>query len=388
MRRKFIKVRRHTYYPFSLRVRRFFLNFKDKMTRMPKTKRLTMTGSVCGAVVVVVLLFSFGVFGNMPAFNSNTNAANADDTLLANDASAMAEAAPTPAPTPEPTPEPTPDPTLKEGMEGPEIQTLQQRLMDLGYLDIDETTQYYGPATAGAIAFFQRQHGIEQDGVCGPKTLAIIYTDDAKPYTLLEGTEGDDVTVLQERLQELGYISSVTGYYGTETIDAVKRFQERNGLGVDGKTGEMTLGLIYSADAKPTAEMAAAIQRKGNIDKFISVAEEQLGEPYIWGASGPDSFDCSGLVTYCLRQAGSSTGRLNAAGFSQNSSWEKISFDDLQRGDLIFYSNNAGTRVGHVGIVVGDGMMIDASSSNGKVVHRSYDTSYWRNHFVCGRRPW
>lgn len=388
MRRKFIKVRRHTYYPFSLRVRRFFLNFKDKMTRMPKTKRLTMTGSVCGAVVVVVLLFSFGVFGNMPAFNSNTNAANADDTLLANDASAMAETAPTPAPTPEPTPEPTPDPTLKEGMEGPEIQTLQQRLMDLGYLDIDETTQYYGPATAGAIAFFQRQHGIEQDGVCGPKTLAIIYTDDAKPYTLLEGTEGDDVTVLQERLQELGYISSVTGYYGTETIDAVKRFQERNGLGVDGKTGEMTLGLIYSADAKPTAEMAAAIQRKGNIDKFISVAEEQLGEPYIWGASGPDSFDCSGLVTYCLRQAGSSTGRLNAAGFSQNSSWEKISFDDLQRGDLIFYSNNAGTRVGHVGIVVGDGMMIDASSSNGKVVHRSYDTSYWRNHFVCGRRPW
>ncbi len=388
MRRKFIKVRRHTYYPFSLRVRRFFLNFKDKMTRMPKTKRLTMTGSVCGAVVVVVLLFSFGVFGNLPAFNSNTNAANADDTLLANDASAMAEAAPTPAPTPEPTPEPTPDPTLKEGMEGPEIQTLQQRLMDLGYLDIDETTQYYGPATAGAIAFFQRQHGIEQDGVCGPKTLAIIYTDDAKPYTLLEGTEGDDVTVLQERLQELGYISSVTGYYGTETIDAVKRFQERNGLGVDGKTGEMTLGLIYSADAKPTAEMAAAIQRKGNIDKFISVAEEQLGEPYIWGASGPDSFDCSGLVTYCLRQAGSSTGRLNAAGFSQNSSWEKISFDDLQRGDLIFYSNNAGTRVGHVGIVVGDGMMIDASSSNGKVVHRSYDTSYWRNHFVCGRRPW
>lgn len=347
-----------------------------------------MTGSVCGAVVVVVLLFSFGVFGNLPAFNSNTNAANADDTLLANDASAMAEAAPTPAPTPEPTPEPTPDPTLKEGMEGPEIQTLQQRLMDLGYLDIDETTQYYGPATAGAIAFFQRQHGIEQDGVCGPKTLAIIYTDDAKPYTLLEGTEGDDVTVLQERLQELGYISSVTGYYGTETIDAVKRFQERNGLGVDGKTGEMTLGLIYSADAKPTAEMAAAIQRKGNIDKFISVAEEQLGEPYIWGASGPDSFDCSGLVTYCLRQAGSSTGRLNAAGFSQNSSWEKISFDDLQRGDLIFYSNNAGTRVGHVGIVVGDGMMIDASSSNGKVVHRSYDTSYWRNHFVCGRRPW
>lgn len=387
VRRKFIKVRRHTYYPFSLRVKRFFLNIKDKMSRMSKTKRWTMTGSVCGVAVVVVLLFAFGVFGNVPFFSSNTSAANADNTLPADEPlTAVAELAP--SPTPQPTPEPTPDPTLKEGMEGPEIQTLQQRLMDLGYLDIDETTQYYGPATAGAISFFQRQHGLEQDGVCGPQTLAVIYTDEAKPYTLLEGTSGDDVDLLQERLQELGYLGKATGYYGTETVDAVKRFQERNDLGVDGKTGEMTLALIYSADAKATPEKEAEIQRKGNIDTFISVAEEQLGCPYIWGASGPNSFDCSGLVTYCLRQAGSSTGRLNAAGFSQNSAWEKISFDNLQRGDLIFYSNNAGTRVGHVGIVVGDGMMIDASSSNGKVVHRSYDTSYWRNHFVCGRRPW
>ena len=97
------------------------------------------------------------------------------------------------SPTPQPTPEPTPDPTLKEGMEGPEIQTLLQRLMDLGYLDIDETTQYYGSGNGGGNQLFQRQHGLEQDGVCGPQTLAVIYTDEAKPYTLLEGTSGDDV---------------------------------------------------------------------------------------------------------------------------------------------------------------------------------------------------
>ena len=136
VRRKFIKVRRHTYYPFSLRVKRFFLNIKDKMSRMSKTKRWTMTGSVCGVAVVVVLLFAFGVFGNVPFFSSNTSAANADNTLPA-DEPLTAVAEPAPSPTPQPTPEPTPDPTLKEGMEGPEIQTLQQRLMDLGYLDID-----------------------------------------------------------------------------------------------------------------------------------------------------------------------------------------------------------------------------------------------------------
>ncbi|MEG2189054.1 MAG: NlpC/P60 family protein [Christensenella sp.] len=54
----------------------------------------------------------------------------------------------------------------------------------------------------------------------------------------------------------------------------------------------------------------------------------------------------------------------------------------------MFYTNNGGNRVGHTGIVIGDGLMIDASSSNGKVVRRAYDDAYWRNHFVCGRRPW
>ena len=390
MRKKFgiSKRRRRTYYPFSLRMKRFFLNIKDKFTRMPKARKWTMTGSACGAAVIVVLLFAFGVFGNVPFLNVNANAADADNTVAANEPAAAASIEP--ISTPEPTPSPTPDPTLKEGMDGPEIQTLQQRLMDLGYLDIDETTQHYGPATATAVSFFQRQHGLDQDGVCGPKTLAVVYSDEAKPYTLLQDTRGEDVDLLQQRLGELGYLPSnkATGYYGTETIEAVKKFQDRNGLGVDGKTGEMTLGVIYSADAKASPEMEAAIQRKGSIDKFISVAADQMGKPYVWGASGPNSFDCSGLVTYALRQAGTSTGRLNAAGFSQNSAWEKISFDNLQRGDLIFYYNNSKTRVGHVGIVIGDGMMIDASSSNGKVVNRTYDSSYWRSHFVCGRRPW
>ena len=116
-------------------------------------------------------------------------------------------------------------------------------------------------------------------------------------------------------MQELDYIGSVTGYYGTETIDAVKAFQTRNDLGVDGKTGEMTLDCIYSSDVKPTAEMEVAGTAQRSIDSFISVAEEQLGKPYVWGRPVQIPLDCSGLVTYCLRQAGSSTGGSMPQGF-------------------------------------------------------------------------
>jgi len=61
--------------------------------------------------------------------------------------------------------------------------------------------------------------------------------------------------------------------------------------------------------------------------------------------------------------------------------------DNLQIGDILFFSTN-GKKVGHTGIYIGNGEMIDASSSNGKVVRRSCTTTFWQNHFVVARRPW
>lgn len=349
-------------------------------------RRAAGIAAVCGAAALTVFL----CWGPAQIVGTFAEAALGDQSVPA----ATEAPTSTPVPTailaaPADLPTPTPDPTLTEGMESEEVNRLQERLMSLGYLDIDESTQYYGPATAYAVAMFQRQHGLVQDGVCGPNTLEIIYTDAARPYTLLQGTQGNDVDMLQSRLMELGYLDKATGYYGTETVDAVMRFQARNGTTVDGKTGAITLDLIYSADALPTEELMRQVQRQGTIDSFMACARAQLGKPYVWGAAGPSSFDCSGLVTYALRQAGSSTGRLNAAGFSQNDNWPKITrMDDMEPGDLIFYYNKGRSRVGHVGIYVGNGMMVDASSSNGKIVERSCRTTYWEGHFVCARRPW
>lgn len=342
--------------------------------------RIAVAAGCAGAAAVFAVLLGPG----------NLLKADLARAAFANQTPTAAPAEESPAaPTPAPTPVPTPDPTLTEGMHSEKVTQLQERLMSLGYLDIDEATDYYGPATAYAVSMFQRQHNLTQDGVAGPQTLEIIYTEAARPYTLLEGTSGNDVDMLQSRLMELGYLGKATGYYGTETVEAVKAFQTRNGIGVDGKTGQITLDRIYSTDAQPTEELMRQTARQGTIDSFLASARAQLGRPYVWGAAGPNSFDCSGLVTYALRQAGSTTGRLNAQGFSQNGSWPKItSMAEMEPGDLIFYYNARRTKVGHVGIYIGNGMMIDASSSNGKVVERSCFTDYWQSHFVCARRPW
>ncbi len=361
-----------------------------KLKRLPLHTKIAagVVAALCAALVVAaVALFSPAPQSVNPA--ADIPAILLDDPLYTGPSVLQFDAEPTPMPTPDAPAEPTPDPTLKKGMEGEEVQRLQERLMELNYLDIDESTQYFGSATRDALTRFQRQHDLLQDGVAGPMTLEILYSADAKKYVLLEGTRGTDVDMFQAQLVDLGYLKHSTGYYGTETVAAVKAFQERNKLTVDGKAGEQTLEMIYSDSAKPSEDKAREERRKANISTMIATAQKMIGRPYVLGATGPKSFDCSGLVYYCLKQAGSNRTRLNAQGYSNVSDWTKItSMSKLQKGDLLFFWNSGKTKVGHVGIYIGGGMMIDASSSNDRVMKRSCTTAYWKKMFVCARRPW
>ncbi len=380
------KFKRYKPKSFGGRMHNKFVRFGVNWLRLNKSKKTVIIASIGGALLVVALVITFNFSGTPFKLGLPTSAMEGEQKLGEDAIAPLPTPTPTPQPTPDPTPTPTPDPTLKYGMENEEIPKLQARLMDLGYMDIDEPTKKFGPATEGAVMYFQRQHKLAEDGICGPKTLELIYSEEAKPYTLMEGTRGGDVDMLQSRLSELGYLSKSTGYYGTETVEAIKLFQKQNEIGVDGKTGQVTLSLMYSADAKPSPQAVISAARKGSIEEFIASAQKQVGKPYVWGAAGPKSFDCSGLITYCLREAGSSTGRLNARGFSKNSKWEEVSWDNLQRGDLMFF--RARGTIGHVGIYIGNGEIIDASSANGKVVRRSSTSNWMRNNFINARRPW
>ena len=319
---------------------------------------------------------------------------------------AMTTAVPSPEATAEPTP--TPEPAelswVKRGQEGDEVEELQKRLMKLGYLDIDEPTSKFGAATQTAVKLFQRQHGLQQDGIVGEETKTILFSSEAQHYVMREGEEGDDILAFQHQLKDLGYLSSkqITGYFGTDTVEAVKYFQRRNHLKEDGKAGEKTIEVINSPDARVTyvreqeiikeKKKAAAKARKssaeGRIDTMISVALKQVGKRYSLGKNGPDLFDCSGLAYYCLQAVNVYCRRLSAAGFSQMTSWTKInSMGSIKKGDLLFYKSDDSSSVGHVAIYIGGGMMVDASSSNGKVMKRSCTGTWCRRNFVFARRP-
>ena len=158
--------------------------------------------------------------------------------------------APTPTPRPSATPVPTPTPVmLVKGTTGAQVIAVQERLMELGYMDYDEPTEYYGSITKGAVEVFQRRHGLTVDGAIGEETYDRLMREDALPYMVTVGDEGTDVEELQKRLVELDYMKKATGYFGDETAAAVKEFQERNDLDVDGMIGMQTREMLYSEEA-------------------------------------------------------------------------------------------------------------------------------------------
>ena len=125
-----------------------------------------------------------------------------------------------------------------------------------------------------------------------------------------------------------------------------------------------------------------------NDEKFatlITEAEKYLGYPYVWGGSNPDtSFDCSGFVSYVLTNSGLvNTGRLGAQGLYNVCTL--VSKANAQPGDLIFFVGTYDTPgVSHVGIYVGDGVMIHCGDP---IQYTSINSSYWQQHFYAFGRP-
>lgn len=301
---------------------------------------------------------------------------------------------------------------LAYGEESEVVLAAQKRLKTLGYMT-SEPDGVYGNDTIIAVKQFQAKNDQIVDGFLGPSTRVMLNSSEAMPNGLALGDYGDSVQRVQQLLGKLGYLSSAnsTGYFGEVTERAVKLFQTTNGLSSDGSVGIQTMAKLTSNDARRapanTGGSSSSGGRQGNsgsgnsgsgnsggstgtpntgsapagssASALISIASSKLGSPYVYGSKGPNSFDCSGFIYWCLNQAGVRQSYLTSSGWRSVGKYTKItSFSNLQAGDIVVVK-------GHVGIVAGGGTVIDASSSNGKVVHRSL-SGWWANNFICGWR--
>lgn len=143
-------------------------------------------------------------------------------------------------------------------------------------------------------------------------------------------------------------------------------------------------GYVASEPSLETARKAAerrerearAAERRSRAQVAVETALDQLGDPYVWAAEGPDAFDCSGLTMYAWARAGVPLPHNSAR---QYAALPNVSRDELRPGDLVF-SGHGG--ISHVGMYIGDGRMVHASETGEPV-----QISPLRSNYIGAARP-
>lgn len=328
-----------------------------------------------------------------------------------------------------------PESDPSSGLTSSAIADIQSALKALGYLE--NPSGAYDSATRTAIEMFQEDNALPSDGIAGDETLALLLSDSAKNWTLADGIYTGDKRIWREPPKDgVDGWSSITadkisaysgssvtstgaecklgtasvnpnaipigtelyipgyGYAIAADVNAYKNkvnhltkeplnmidlwFASKEDARKWESKHNFTI-LYRSADARPAREAPTA-------DAIASTAKNQVGKEYALNASGPDEFDCSGLVYYVLNECGIAVDRKDCAGYAQNEDWSKIeSLGDVKAGDILFFCGEDG-KIRHAGIAVSSKNMIDASSSHRKVAERGFQTRYWKEHFAFARR--
>ncbi len=245
----------------------------------------------CAAVAAAVTFISISAYGSgntaTQAAAVETSETSSPQTSSASDAvSAALEQSSEPDSSLE-SPEPSETGPLggvvfSEGMSDPIVASVQQRLMDLNYLEDATPTELYGPLTEQGIMCFQRQAGLSADGVMEEETYTMLMDEDAPKYAVDLGAQGADVVDMVYCLYELGYMDTAPEIYTEAVKTAVQKFQEENGLDVDGIIGGETKKMIYSGEAKEygySSDDGGGAEESGSVNLSISATQESNLSP-------------------------------------------------------------------------------------------------------------
>lgn len=118
-------------------------------------------------------------------------------------------------------------------------------------------------------------------------------------------------------------------------------------------------------------------------ERVVQIAEQFLGLPYVYGGSTPAGFDCSGFTSYVFKQLGYD---LYRSSYQQIDNGVPVSKSELQPGDLLLFKRQGASRIHHVGIYVGNGMMIHSPQTGDVIKYTSIVTGYYNNCYYAARR--
>jgi cell wall-associated NlpC family hydrolase len=249
----------------------------------------------------------------------------------------------------------------------------------------------FGPQTEAAVRAFQGSHGLPVTGLVGPLTRAALGVGGVAPTPSGEDTSSSsNVTASASQVRALQRRLGLTadGVVGPQTRAAIKAFESAHGLPANGEPDAATLGALgVNGTTTTTAEQTdgtspaqPAPAASSQAATAVQAAMSKVGSSYSYGATGPSSFDCSGLVMWALRQAGVTVPH---SSFAQYGLGQSVSGDQIQAGDLVFF-DTAGPGASDVAIATSPTTAVSATT-HGVMTH-SIRSGYWGSHFVGARR--
>ena len=194
---------------------------------------------------------------------------------------------------------------------------------------------------------------------------------------LIMGDQGTEVAEVQSQLVQRGYDVMTDGDFGPATVEAIKSFQETNGFKVDGMIDSTTYKALVGREMPDITHGANYINRR-----IVAVSQQYIGVPYVFGGNSPRTgLDCSAYVKLVYSQVGINLPRTADAQYEVGT---PVSTADLMPGDAVFFETYA-PGASHVGIYIGDGNFIHASSSKGVTIS-SLSGAYYSAHYLGARR--
>ena len=187
---------------------------------------------------------------------------------------------------------------------------------------------------------------------------------------------------INKRIEEISALEDANNIYQ----------EELNALLVDSAYLQSAINqTAYSGTIDPKEVYQSCVVNNGMAERtplgaeIVAFTMQFYGQPYVWGGASPEEgFDCSGLMYYVYAQKGFSLYRVATDQFNNNG--YSVTFNDLQAGDMVFFYKANTSKIGHVGMYIGNGMFIHATNRKSGIIISSLYSTYYTTNYAGARR--
>ena len=238
----------------------------------------------------------------------------------------------------------------------------------------------------GSTTIYAKVEGQKKEIKCKVKVLKA-----PKKKNFSISPQNGSLKVGQVGQYEIKFDSGYGGSFTFSSSDTGIAYIDENGVVTANSPGTCDITVTMYNEVERTVSLQVldnGSSESEKIEKLLSCARKKLGKPYKHGCFGSDKFDCVGFTYWCYKQVGVKL-KDSTSKQAEDTRFMSVSYNELAPGDLVYFHTDDDSKVSHAALYLGDGEIIHASATAGKVIISemvSSSSDYYKRNFHCARR--